>query len=520
MAVFTPLGSGNAGEVTQDRPPSQSILPSALSSLALACLGLALAFVTVPVMVGGLGLAGYGAYSIAFTVAGYGAFLDLGLGWAGLGFTAAAHARRDRETVAGVLWALLLYQAVVGGLVLVLLGAGADRLGLWLVGPGEDAVRVAGILPIAGAWFALSGLNGVFVGVLRGVDRPGAAALVAGTALLVGVGGGALAVSRGHGLHAAALCQLLGALVASLVAVGALGDLLRRVRPGELLASSARALRGMLGFSLWSLLGRIVQIAVLQGDKVVAARVAGAAGLPSYVVPFNVAQKLNLLGSAAVTAVYPVAAGRRGSPTDFHESYFRAARVVHLLTAAPAIVLVGLAPLFLHSWIGGEMAAAGADFLRVLAVGYWLVSVGSVDAGCVEGWGRPRLTALAAVAGLGVAAVVAVVLAVTAGGLWAVTGGVAAWMAATGLANTLVWLRVSRFPVRRLWASLLRPILEMLLLGLGLARLVTAWVPPGPGGLVACGALGALLVAYGFLRLFPGGERRLLLGRVASLARA
>jgi hypothetical protein len=83
-------------------------------------------------------------------LAGSGAFLDLGLGWAGLGFTAVAHARHARDTVAGVLWALLLYQAVVGGLVLVLLSARADRLGRWLVGPGEDAISVAAILPTAG----------------------------------------------------------------------------------------------------------------------------------------------------------------------------------------------------------------------------------------------------------------------------------------------------------------------------------------------------------------------------------
>jgi hypothetical protein len=74
VAVFTPLASGNAGEVTQDRPPSQSILPSALWSLALALL---LPFLTRAHHVGGLGFAGYSA------------FLDLGLGWAGLGFTAA-----------------------------------------------------------------------------------------------------------------------------------------------------------------------------------------------------------------------------------------------------------------------------------------------------------------------------------------------------------------------------------------------------------------------------------------------
>jgi O-antigen/teichoic acid export membrane protein len=496
------------------------MLRSGLSSIILSALSLVLGFVSVPVMMAGLGYAEYGVYSLAFTIAGYGAFLDLGFGWAGTKFTADAHAQGDRDAVAGVLWALLLYQAVVGVLVLAVLTAGAERAGLWLMaGSGGAAARVAEVLPLAGLWFALSSLTGVCVGVLRGVQRYGAAAFVGGTALVIGVGGGALAVARGHGLKAAALCQVLGALAAIVIAAAALRGFLLPAPPGQLVSSSARELRRMLSFSLWTLVSRLVQVAVLQGDKVLAVRAGGAAGLASYVVPFNVAQKLNVLGAAAVTAVYPVAAGRSRSADEFRESYFRAARAVHLFTAAPAIAVLALAPLFLHSWIGPEMAASGSGFLRVLAVGYWIVSVGSVEAGCLEGWGKPRVTALIAAGSMVVAGVTAAALALTAGGLWAVAGGVAAWMTASGLANTLAWLRVSRFPMRRLWQELLQPIVEMVVLGLGVGAVAGGRLAPGPGGLLACAGLAALLLAYGFFRIVPGAERKMLASRVASLAR-
>jgi O-antigen/teichoic acid export membrane protein len=496
---------------------SPSMLRSGLSSVAVSVLGVALGFVSVPVMVSGLGYADYGAYTIAFTVAGYGAFLDLGLGWAGMRFAADAHARQDREAVVGVLRALVLYQATIGGAVLVLLVVGADRLGHWLVaGPGADAARIAAVLPIAGVWFAISGLNGIFLGMLRGVGRYGAAAVVAGTMVLLGVGGGAILVGQGHGLRAAALCQVAGALAAAGLAVVALRDLLgARSQPG---ASSAGQLRRMLTFSLWSFLSRLVQVAMLQGDKVIVARVGGAAGLASYIVPFGVAQRLNLLGSAAVTAVYPVAAGRSQSRSEFLESYFRAARVVHLFTAAPAIALLVWAPLFLHSWIGPEMATSGAGFLRALALGYWVVSVASVEAGCLEGWGHPRITALAAAGSLAVAAVVAAALAMTGGRLWAVAGAVSAWMATNGLVTVIAWYRVSGFPAARLWNGLVRPIAEMVLLAVVAAEVAGGWLAPGPWGLLACAGLVALLLVYGFVRLFPHGEGRALLGRVVRAA--
>jgi O-antigen/teichoic acid export membrane protein len=257
---------------------SPSMLRSALSSVAVSVLGVAVGFVSVPVMLSGLGYTDYGAYSIAFTVAGYGAFLDLGFGWAGMRFVAEAHARQDREAVVGVLWALVLYQAAIGGAVLVLLVVAADRLGHWLVaGPGADAARIAAVLPIAGVWFAISGLNGIFLAMLRGVGRYGAAAVVAGTMVLLGVGGGALLVGQGHGLRAAALCQVGGALAAAGVAVVALRDLLGARLHGP--AASAGQLRRMVSFSLWSFLSRLVQVAIPQGDKVIVARVSGATGL-------------------------------------------------------------------------------------------------------------------------------------------------------------------------------------------------------------------------------------------------
>jgi O-antigen/teichoic acid export membrane protein len=512
------LGSDNPG-VAQAGPAFPSMLRSGLSSLALSALGVALGFVSVPVMVSGLGYADYGAYTIAFTVAGYGAFLDLGFGWAGMKYAADAHARRDREAIAGILRALVLYQAVIGCAVAGLLVAVAGPLSGWLTAArGSDAARIAAVLPIAGGWFALAGVNGILVGVLRGVDRHRAAAVVAGTALLLGVGGSALVVTWGHGLRTAALCQVVGALAASAMGVVTLRDLLRTGARPPSLAAAVRQLRGMLGFSLWSCVSRLAQVAMLQGDKVLAARVAGVAGLPAYVVPFGVAQKLNFLGSAAVTAVVPVAAARSQSRGDFLESYFRTARVVHLCTAAPAITVLVWAPLLLHSWVGAELAASGAGFLRALALGYWIMSVASVEAGCLEGWGHPRITALAAAGSLALAGLVFVALALRGERLWAVAGAVAAWMIASGVVTVIAWYCVSGFPAARLWRELVRPVGEMVVIGVAAAVLVGGRLVPGPWGLLAGVGLVALLLVYGFLRLFPGGEARALLRRLVNAA--
>ena len=83
-----------------------------------------------------------------------------------------------------------------------------------------------------------------------------------------------------------------------------------------------------------------------------------------------------------------------------------------------------------------------------------------------------------------------------------------------GLVTVLAWYRVSGFPAARLWNELLRPIAEMVVLAVVAAEVTGGWLAPGPWGLLACAGLIALLLVYGFVRLFPHGEGRALLGRV------
>jgi hypothetical protein len=87
-------------------------------------------------------------------------------------------------------------------------------------------------------------------------------------------------------------------------------------------------------------------------------------------------------------------------------------------------------------------------------------------------------------------------------------------MATTGLVTVIAWYRVSGFPAARLWNELVRPIGEMVVLAVVAAEVSGRWLTPGPWGLLACAGLVALLLVYGFVRLFPHGEGRALLGRV------
>ena len=63
---------------------------------------------------------------------------------------------------------------------------------------------------------------------------------------------------------------------------------------------------------------------------------------------------------------------------------------------------------------------------------------------------------------------------------------------------------------------MLRPVVEMSVLGMGAAEIVQRWTVPGPAGLLACAALATVLPVYGFFRLFSAAGRPSLAARLAS----
>ena len=354
-------------------------------------------------------------------------------------------------------------------------------------------------------------------GVLRGLRRFLAASLLIAAGALLTVGGPAVAAASGAGVRWAVAVQLVAGVGIALVG---LGVVLRWLLAGHAWPSFEAAFghfRRMLSFSLWSFASRMIQIVVLQGDKAVAAWVTGAAGFAFYSVPFGLAQKVNFVGAAAVNSIYPVAAAAVETRERFLATYFRAARMVHLVTGAGALTAIALSPLFLASWIGPEMAERGSVFLRLFVLGYWLASVGSLDAACAEAWGHPRATAtvaggalvVAALAGLGcyllnVDLLVSLAVAIT------------VWLVAAGMGSSAVWYRVGGISAGRMGRGIGLPLLEMAALAGLIAALLGSHPMSRAAGLVSLLAVAGVLGAYGWLRMFAASERRSLIEQMQA----
>jgi O-antigen/teichoic acid export membrane protein len=273
----------------------------------------------------------------------------------------------------------------------------------------------------------------------------------------------------------------------------------------------------MLGFSIWNYASHLVQMFVLQADKIAIARWGGPAVLAFYSVPFNFAQRVNVLAGPAVTAIYPIAVVGRLDRESFVRQYLAASRLLHVTTAALALSVLVWGDRFLSAWVGPEMALRGTFFLRALTVGFWAVSVGSFDGGCIEGWNRPRLIFMLSAG----AAIVGLTIMVTT--MWtstsregAVALGVGGYFVAVGIGQMVAWHRISRYPARFMLRHAGLPVVEMVLLAGTASILLHRTIEGRIPSIVALFGLMGGLAAYGVVRAMSAAELRSIAARVMA----
>lgn len=424
-------------------------------------------FIVTPILVAKLGYEQYGLYILVQNIASYALVFDFGFAWAAVRYFAmdrndpAAFEQRSRT-----LLTLFAFMAVICSLVALIFG---PSLVQWA---GLDIERrsTSPLFLLASLGLAAQLLGAVPDAWLRADERFRALNLLRTIALVV------------LGLGSAALVTLGGTLAALfffnttiswfttffLWFVASKSFLILRIcTPGW----HPNRIKEMINFSLWSFGGRLAQGVILQFDRYLAALFGGSAGVTFYSVPANLSSRVNFLGAPAASVFFSRASAlaSREDPPDVQRQYFTAARILNLCIACCAVPLLLLGDKFLEYWIGPYMAEQGAWVLRWLAIGYWLVSVGSLAAAGLDGNGRADLSAKVQLG----SGLLALPLALFLGKLLGVSGvaaGVGAWLGMSGICCSVVYYAkiLRRHPARHLvdvW-------LHVGLIGLGVSFLL------------------------------------------------
>ena len=371
---------------------------NAWSNLLGAAVPALVALATVPLVVAGLGEAGYGVYALVTAIVGYFAVIDINVTAGSVKFISAQHARGEHEQVAETLCFGLAVYGAIGALGALGLHACAElfvtRVFTVSAGLANEAIAC---LRLAALGFLLGQLQSYLHSVpqaLMRFDVSSRLEILFGTLvplLTVAVlllGGGLFEVIGLRVAASGAHCLVLWRRVGQLL-------------PGLGWRWPGRQLRGgILGFSAYSFLSRFATLSYAHGDKLIIGSLVGVTGLAYFSVAATLANRVLGLTFRLSGVFFPAASALAagGELARLERAYLKATRYVVYLNAAMLVLLAVFAHSLLAWWMGAAFADGGATVLAVMALSQFIDSLTSLPSLVNDGMGHPRLSGLFAVA--------------------------------------------------------------------------------------------------------------------------
>lgn len=497
------------------------LLRNALSNLAGAAIPALVALATVPLVVRGLGSAGYGVYTLVTAIVGYFAVLDINVTAGSVKFIAQYNASADRGRISEtVVFGLLVYGGlgVVGALGLF---SGAHWFVHSVFGvPAALSAEAVATLKLSALGFLIGQLQGYLQSVPQSLMRFDVSSRYEVAFGIVVPLLTVLVLMLGYGLFEVILVRIVASALNCLVLWLAIRNLLPELSwrtPG------AAIRRELLAFSAYSFLSRFASLSYSYADKLVIGALVGVTGLAYFTVAASLANRVLSLTFRLSGVLFPAASSlaATGQLERLNRLYLKASRYITFINAAVLVLVSVFAWPILYFWMDASFAANGALVLAVMALSQFVDSLTNLPSLVNDGMGHPRVTGVFAMcrALLGLAAVYAGVLG------WGIDGAAWGHLAASSLLVTAFMVFVHGRTVPTRLRALALHAFGPSLLPVGAVALAAALARPlaGPGfldQLLLVLLTAALLGVCGLLFVAEKDDKTLAWSKVKCLLSA
>ena len=392
-------------------------------------LPIVVAIFTVPPLIHALGVERFGVLTLAWTITGYFALFDFGLGRATTKFVAEYIERGALERLPQLVWSSLTAHTVLG-----LVGGALLALLTPLLAGGFFNVT-AELLPEVRVTFYLLALSVPLVvstaclrGLLEAVHRFDLVNLVRIPAGIVNYAGPLVVV-----LYTSNLIAVVGFIVATRAIVLAVYAMLGfgqlPVATGRY-AFAANQLRPMLGFGGWLTVSSVISPLIVFIDRFAIGALVSMSAVAYYATPYEVVTKLWIFSASLLAALFPVLSALAVAPgAEIRMLYGRATRYLLVIVAPCVGLLLAFAEDLLRIWIGAEFAQESAPAAKWLALGVLINVIAQVPFTVLQGIGKAGTAARLQLAQLPFYALALWYLTITFG----VRGAAMAWAARAAL---------------------------------------------------------------------------------------
>jgi O-antigen/teichoic acid export membrane protein len=429
-----------------------------------------LLFVTVPIVVHGIGTSAYGIYTIVAVVLGYVAFLDFGLTAAVVRSVSRHRSAGDTsalEHVVGTAFSLLIGLGFLGAIVIFLLSPVLAGSVLHVPANLRDDSTFA--LRVAGLGFGCNMVLVVFAGVVQGIQRLDIFASRSVIISTLSSTAQIAAVTLGGGLRWLVVATIIVSVFGFIIFLAAA----RRLMPGISFRPrlDRTAIEELWGFGLFRFVNQLSGQVTTQLDPIIIGIFQPIAAVGLYSVPLALTQRFHLVEDSVASAYFPAAVElhAQGDMQRAHRLYLAAFKAVLVAMGFLIVVCAGYAGQILTAWVGQGIANRASWIFVVLTFGYGLSALIGIPAQTADATGNQRWTAAFAVASAVLQLTLALILVPRFGAIGA---------AIALLINTLtqgalfVWLVQRRFLHISALVVLTRAVLRPLVASLALAAYV------------------------------------------------
>lgn len=498
----SPTSSTSAHELTSGR----LLARNATGNLISQCLPMAVAILSMPWLIRGLGTDRFGIMTLSWMILGYFSLFDLGLGRALTKLVAEKLGRDEIEHVPPLIWTAMLLMTALGlvGTLFVLV------VTPWLV---IHALKIHGPLRAeALGSFYLMGVTLPFLigtsglrGVLEAKQRlAGANVVRTATSLFILVG--PLVVL----LWTRNLIAVVGFICLVRFASWCVHVILcLRVIPElrERIDLRRDFVVPLLSFGGWMTAVNIINPLMVQMDRFLVGAFVSTAAVAYYTTPYELITKAWFLSNAVLGVIFPAfATSYVRDRVHTAEIFERCLKYVGIILFPITLISMAISREILGLWLGADFAAQSTPVLQWLALGVFLCGLAQVPSALIQGIGRPDLTFKLHMIELPPYLIAAWFLI----GAWGIEGAAVAWTARTVLDLGLYFV-AGRAVLPQIAPGLRR--LAPLFVG-SLACLALVALPFG----LPFRAVGLVLSLIVFLvvtwkRLLTDGERALVLNQ-------
>jgi O-antigen/teichoic acid export membrane protein len=384
-------------EAVANRVPSETpkreprVIRNVISNWGAYALAMAVNFFMSPYVVRHLGNTGYGVWTLIISLTGYLGLLDLGVRGAVTRYVAKFHAEATHERASNVASSAMLIFSSAGMIAILV----SMLLATFVVGRLQIPPQFLGtariVLVLIGLNIATSLMNGVFGGVLVGLQRFDLTNGIEITNNMLRAATIVIMLKLGYGIVALALIQL-GFTLALLVASWWLSRHLYPELRISLRSADRAGVRLIFSFSLFSFLLHVGGSLIYASDNVVIGAFLPVSAVTFYAIGGNLAQYTRTLVGGISQTMTPLA-----SSTEARKDHKLLEKVVLFSSSAGTMVVLPVAltmmiraNTFIGIWMGAQYSELSGKVASVLSLTLMLWAAISVTGGSLLGLGKHR----------------------------------------------------------------------------------------------------------------------------------